>query len=57
MFNGLEHLQFFKYELTVHANDLVIKITFLQPRSNVTTKEETNPNRLDQMTEQNIAKT
>ena len=58
MFNGLEHLQLLiKYELTVHANDLVIKIKFLQPRSNVTTKGETNPNRLDQMTEQNIAKT
>ena len=46
-----------KYEIIVHANDLVIKIKFLQPRSNLPTKEESNSNRLDQMTEQNIAET
>ena len=52
IFNSLRHLQLFKYELIVHAHDLVIKIKFLQPRSNVTTKEKSNPNRLDQMIEQ-----
>ena len=55
--NSLGHLQLFKYKLIVHANDLFFKIKFLQVRSNVTTKEESNSNRLDQMTEQNIAKT
>ena len=45
MFNSLGHLQLFKYELIVHANDLVIEIKFLQPRRNVTTKEESNLNR------------
>lgn len=45
------------YELIVYANSLVVKIKFLQLSSNVTTKKESNPNRLDQMTEQNIAKT
>ena len=40
------HLQLFKYELTVHATKFLI-----------TVKDESNTNRLDQMTEQNIAKT
>lgn len=53
MFSSLGHLRLFKYE---RANDLVIKMKFLQPRSNVTTKEESNPNSRDQMTEQNILK-
>ena len=45
--------QLFKYELIVHANDLVIHKKFLQPRINVTKKEESSPNnRLDQMAEQ-----
>ena len=52
LINSLGHLELFKYELIVRANDLVIKITFLQPRSNVTAKDESNPNRLDQMAEQ-----
>ena len=57
MFKSLGHCQLFQHELIVHANDLVIKIKFLQLRSNVRAKEESNPNRLDQMAEQNIAKT
>ena len=33
----------------IHANDLVIKNEFLQPSNNVTTKEESNPNRIYQL--------
>ena len=57
MFNNFGHLQLFKYELKLHATEIFIKIKFLQSRINVTAKEESNPNRLDQMIEQNIAKT
>ena len=46
MFNSPGHLQFFKYELIVHVNDLVIKIKFLQPRSNVTRKRNRIPTNL-----------
>ena len=56
MFNNFGHLQLFKYELIVHATELFFKTKFLQSRINVTAKEESNLNRLDQMTEQNIAK-
>ena len=38
IFNSLGHLQLFKYELMIHANDLVIKIKFLQPSNNVAAK-------------------
>ena len=38
IFNSLGHLQLFKYELIVHANDLVIKIKFLQLSNNVAAK-------------------
>ena len=54
MFNSLGDLRLFKFEC---ANDLVIKMRFLQQRSIATTKEKSNPNRLDQMTEQNITET
>ena len=57
MFNSLGHLELFMYEILVHANDLVIVIKLLQPRSNSTTKEKSDPNRLDQVTGQNIAET
>ena len=57
MFHKLGYLQLFQYKLIVHANDLVIKIKFYQLRNNITTKEESNPNKLNQMTEQKIAKT
>ena len=33
----------------VHANELVIKIKFLQPSNNETTNVELNPNRLYQL--------
>ena len=49
MFNGHGHFQLFKKELIVHANDLVIKIKFLQTSNNVTTKEKSNPSRLYQL--------
>ena len=42
-------MQLFECELIVNANDLVIKIKFLQPSNNVTAKEESNPNRLYQL--------
>lgn len=44
-------------ELIVPCNYLVKRIKLLQPRINVTTKEESNPNRLDQMAEQKTIKT
>ena len=49
MFNSHGHFQLFKKELIVHTNDLVIKIKFLQPSNNVTTKEKSNPSRLYQL--------
>ena len=57
MFISLGTLRLFKYELVVQAYDLVIKIKFLQPRNNVMTKEKSNCNGLDQITEQNSTKT
>ena len=51
---GLGIWALFKYELLVHANDLVIKIKFLQPSNNVTTKEESNSNRLYQLSSYRI---
>ena len=46
MFYSLGHLKLLMYNLIVHANDLVIKVRFLEPKSNVTTKEELNSDRL-----------
>ena len=46
MVHNFGHLQLFKYKLIVHATEFF-----------VTVKDESNTNRLDQMTEQNIAKT
>ena len=54
---NIQYLRLFKYELTVHANDLFIEIKFLQTRINVTIKEGSNPNRIDQAIEQNITET
>ena len=51
MFHKLGYSELFKYKLIVHANNLVIKIKFYQLSNNITPKEESNPNKLNQMTE------
>ena len=53
MFSDLGHLRLFKFD---RANDLVIKMKFLQLRSNVTIRE-IRPQQTWSMTEQNITET
>ena len=53
MFSDLGHLQLFKFD---RANDLVVKMKFLQLRSNVTIRE-IRPQQTWSMTEQNITET
>lgn len=57
MFITLITIQLFMNDQLVPCNYLVKRIKLLQPRINVTTKEESNPNRLDQMVEQKTTKT
>ena len=42
-------MQLFECEKMVNANDLVIKVKFLQSCNNVTAKEESNTKRLYQL--------
>ena len=53
MFSDLGHLRLFEFD---RANDLVVKMKFLQLRSNVTIRE-IRPQQTWSMTEQNITET